>query len=483
MTDRLASARAAADRLDPVLGVFLRRTEDGARADGPLAGTLVGVKDNIATEDGPTTCQSAVHDDQWFAGRDATIVRRLRAAGAVVVGKTTLTEFAFSRPDDSGLPVPRNPWDVQRYPGGSSSGSAVGVAAGLFDAGIGTDTNGSIRMPAALCGVTGLKPTQGMLPADGCFPLSRSTESPGPIARTADECARLLAVMADRPFETVEVAAPRIGVPTGLLEQAGGLSEDCKAAFDTALDVLRAEGATIVPVDLPEAFPLMAAQLVTMLVDAYELHADRLRAHWAELSPFFRCTVAIGGVVSGSTYVKAQRTRAGAAARLRDRFADLDAVATPTLPSVAARYDDPAGVQSQTWLPAPWSATGFPALAVPMGFDPAGLPLSLQLAGVPWSDFRLTAIASRYQRATDWHTRTPDVVAGDDLAMPTIPSSPPPTDPAVSEALAARFAEEKLPVTDFELAVISAAYGSLGPLFGMLPPEAVDVAPIAEVRW
>ncbi|MEU6078280.1 amidase [Micromonospora sp. NPDC047074] len=483
--DRLAEAADRADRLDPVLGTFLHRFPvDDARPDGPLRGTLIGVKDVVAVAGAPSTCQSTVHDASWWADRDAPVVARLRAAGAVIVGKTTMAEHALSRPDpDARFPLPRNPWDPHRWTGGSSCGSANGIPAGFFDAGIGTDSNGSIRIPAAMCGVTGLKPTQGLLPATGVHPLARSVETAGPLARTARECARLLAVMADRPAELsrsplADLAGVRVGVPRDLVQYAAALTDDTAAAFDAALDELRAAGAEVVDIPLDEAFPLFAAQLVTMMVEAFEVHGARFRARWADYGRPFRWNVVLGGVLSAETYLRAQRVRGWGAEALRARLRDVDVIATPTWPSVAPRYDDPASLQMISLLPSVWSAVGFPALALPMGADGDGLPLSLQLAAAPGRDFELVDIADVYQRRTGWHDREPKLDVVSDLAPVCSPEAPTDSvDPARRARLAEATAALGVPMGDDDLDQVTMTWSKVDALVGVLPDLPVDVAP------
>jgi aspartyl-tRNA(Asn)/glutamyl-tRNA(Gln) amidotransferase subunit A len=492
---RVAEAFAKAGRLDPLLGTYLRQfPEPAAKAAaeldaqtgerGPLHGLLLGVKDVVAVREAPTTGQSNVHDAQWWAGRDAVAVQRLREAGAVVLGKTTMAEHALSRPDPAlDFPVPRNPWDPDRWTGGSSCGSANGLPAGLFDAAVGTDTNGSIRIPAALCGVTGFKPTYGLVPVEGCRPLSRSLDTPGSLARTVREATGVLAVMAGRDVpETwrTDLRGVRVGVPTGLLDGAAALSEDCKTAFDQALDVLREAGAEVVDVDLSEVFPLVSAQFVTMLAEAFELHGGDLKQRWAEYGRPFRRNVALGGLASASAYVRAQRVRKWAAESLRARFGELTVIATPTWPSTAPRYDDPVALQQVSWLPGTWSAVGFPAVAVPMGFGADGLPLSLQLAAKPWDDFALAAIADVYQRQTGWHLRRPEP----DPDRPPAAVAPPQSAPGTEEqqaTLATALGGIGITVDAAELAELSGTWAGVSMLFGAVPEMPVDVGSFASI--
>jgi aspartyl-tRNA(Asn)/glutamyl-tRNA(Gln) amidotransferase subunit A len=492
---RVADAFDRADRLDPVLGTYLHRfteqalaaaTElDNGTASGPLHGLTVGVKDVIATRESPATCQSRVHDAQWWAGRDAVAVRRLRAAGALPLGRTTMAEHALGRPDPAlDFPVPRNPWDVDRYPGGSSCGSANGVSAELFDVGIGTDSNGSIRIPAALCGVTGVKPTYGLVPTDGCRPLSRSLDVVGPLGRNVRDCTTVLAVMAGREPDAArwrtDLAGVRVGVPAKALQESAQLSDDCRAAFDRTLEELRELGAWTVTVDLPELYPLFAAQFLTLLAEAFELHGAQLKDRWAEFGRPFRRTAVLGGLVPASVYLHAQRVRADADESLRERFGSIDVMATPTWPTTAPRYDDPAALGNVSWLPGLWSAVGFPAVALPMGFGGDGLPLSLHLAGAPWSDFELASIADAYQQHSGWHLRRPEIGAS---GGPAAVAEPPAGagNPDKQRWLAAALREIGLTVEDEEVAEFTGTWELTSMLFGFLPDIPVDRGPLTRV--
>jgi aspartyl-tRNA(Asn)/glutamyl-tRNA(Gln) amidotransferase subunit A len=511
---------ARAQRLDPLLGTFLttfteqalltakEQDEAVARGEntGPLTGVTVAVKDIIATDECPTTCQSRVYDASWWQGRDALVVRRLREAGALIVGKTTMTEHAMARPDPHGDgPLPRNPWDVNRWTGGSSCGSANGVAADLFDIGIGTDSNGSIRIPAALCGVTGFKPTHGLVPTAGCLPTARSLDAIGPLARSVRDCARVLAVMAGEDSDLAAavrahaeptvpwsdgLAGTRIGVPYQALAESGELPESCRPAFDAMTSCLTELGAEIVEIDLPEGWPLFAAGFVTLLAEAFDAHRAGLAARWSDYGAPFRRGVAVGGLIDAGTYLHAQRTRGWAVRSLRDRLAHLDGVLTPMWPGAAPRYDDAAGYHAMSGVPGLWSAAGFPAIAFPMGFDAAGLPLSAQLAGWPWQEATLVGIVDAYQRRTDWHTRRPCIPDG--LSAAELATPPVPTDPSGEAAdSGARSAVTALlgrlgvrdHVADGEIAALAAAWTAIAPITGALPPVDVDAAPLLSVDF
>ena len=227
---------ARADEVDAQIGAYLARFDEPAlaaaeRADtelaagvdrGPFHGIPVGVKDILAASEGPTTAQSLILDPAWGAGKDAPIVKRLREAGAVITGKTTTMEFACGMPDPTKpFPIPRNPWDLGTWPGGSSSGTGNGIAAGLFLAGIGTDTGGSIRMPAAFCGVSGLMATFGRVPKSGCTPLGYSLDHVGPLARTAWDCAAMLQILAG--YDPSDPDCKDVPVPDYLSALSGSL--------------------------------------------------------------------------------------------------------------------------------------------------------------------------------------------------------------------------------------------------------------------
>ncbi|MEA2142080.1 MAG: amidase, partial [Solirubrobacteraceae bacterium] len=281
-TQLVSEALAAAEIWDPVIGSFIARFDDRARAAaeaadlavahgrplGPLHGVPIAIKDILATEEGPTTAQSVVADPDWGTDGDAVAVARLRAAGAIIMGKTSTMEFAVGLPDASKpFPVPRNPWDPSRYTGGSSSGSASGVASGMFLGAVGTDTGGSIRMPSAFCGITGLKPTFGRVPKSGCLPLGFSLDHVGPMARSARDCALMLGAMAG--YHESDPAAADVPVPDYLAALSGDLrgvrigvdplagpAAHCldpavPVALDAALETLAGLGATLVPIELP----------------------------------------------------------------------------------------------------------------------------------------------------------------------------------------------------------------------------------------
>ncbi|MET9018384.1 amidase [Actinopolymorpha sp. NPDC004070] len=443
------AAIARADEVDGQLGIYLTRFDDlaresAARADadlaagvdrGPLQGVPFGVKDILAMAEGPTTAQSLVHDPAWGAGRDAPVVARLKAAGAVITGKVTTMEFAVGMVDPAKpFPVPRNPWDPRTWPGGSSSGTGNGVAAGAFLAGLGTDTAGSIRIPAAFCGVTGLMPTFGRVPKSGCVPLGYSLDHVGPLARSAEDCASVLKVIAgyhasdpdcvDRPLNLGDLGeldglggaldGVRIGVDR-VHHFPDSADPALAGAFEAMLDVLSGLGATVVEVVLPYWDEMLSANLVTMCCEALAYHRNDLAGRWADYFASTRSTIARGALVSGADYVQAQRVRRVAQNALARLLTDVDVVAAPTTAIGAPAYNDLGDEGGRLDVEAMfghiftpyWDCVGNPVLAAPLGFTATGLPLSVQFAGRPFDEAGILQVGAAFQRSTDWHLRTP----------------------------------------------------------------------------
>ncbi|GAA4548140.1 amidase [Amycolatopsis samaneae] len=446
-TGLLEAAIAAADRGDPVYGAYLRRfdeaaRESAARADaelaagqdrGPLHGIPVGVKDVFAAAGGPTTAQSRVLDRAWWAGRDATVVTRLVAAGAVLTGKTTTMEFGCGLPEERDpFPLPRNPWRPDHWAGGSSSGTGIGVATGMFLAGLGSDTAGSIRMPAAFCGVSGLMPTYGRVPGTGCVPLAYSVDRIGPLARSARDCAAVLGVLAgpdpvdpecaSAPFHCPDFDGDLTGLRIGVVREGhfpDGRDPALDGAFSAALTVLSGLGAAVREVVLPYRAELTTAVVAVITSEALAHHRGGLSRRWHEYGRGFRGEVANGAFVSGADYVQAQRVRRIAQAAVDRIFGEVDVIVCPTASGGAPHVDELAGPDGVPdsgvlfrLLTTPyWNGVANPVLAVPMGFTADGLPLSLQLAGRPYAEAELVRVGEAYQRVTGWHLRTPPVVA------------------------------------------------------------------------
>jgi len=437
-----------ADEVDGVVGTYLSRFNEQAlaaarRADselvagrdrGPLHGIPFGIKDIIACSEGDTTAQSTVLDRSWGAGKDAPVVRRVKEAGAVITGKTTTMEFACGITDASKpFPIPRNPWDLDTWPGGSSSGTSSGVAAEMFYAGLGTDTAGSIRIPAAYCGVTGLMPTYGRVPKSGVVPLSYSLDHVGPIARSAADCSEVLQVIAGahqsdptcvqraaeecRPCQTKDLAGLRVGVV-----RENHFPEDADPAlvpaFETVVDTLRTFGAQTRELKLPYWTEMIACDIVTMATEALAYHrVDTQR--WGDYFPATRQMLARGALVAGADYVQAQRVRRVAQHALLALFETVDVVVCPTIATGAPPLAslDPADAEAverifaRAFTPY-WDPLGNPVLAMPIGFTEGGMPLSAQVAGRPFDEATVLRVGISFQSVTDHHLKVSPVVGG-----------------------------------------------------------------------
>ena len=441
-------AIAAVDAHDGEVGSFVSRFDDQARASaaqadrellaghdrGPLHGIPFGVKDIITTREGPTTAQSLVHDSSWNH-EDAVVVARLREAGAVITGKLTTMEFAIGAPDDTKpYPVPRNPWDLDHWAGGSSSGSASAVSTGMVFGALGTDTAGSIRIPAAYCGITGLMPTFGRVPKSGCVPLGYTLDHIGPMARSAQDCAAVLQVIAgydgsdptaaDVAVDDLTAGLPddlrgmRIGVST-LGEYADGASDPAaEGVFAEAVSALEEAGATTVSIDLPLYAEMCAANMVIMLSEALAYHLPDLRTRWNDYFAETRALVSAGLAFTGADYVQAQRVRMVAQQQMSEMYRTVDLVATPTCSTGASSLthtiDVVDGDDFRTIFTQYWDCIGNPAMSVPMGFTGNGLPLGLQLAGRPFDEASTLRAGAAFQRLTDWHRRVPPMVRATD---------------------------------------------------------------------
>jgi aspartyl-tRNA(Asn)/glutamyl-tRNA(Gln) amidotransferase subunit A len=439
---------ARADAYDGEVGSYLARFDEqallsAATADselakgvdrGPLQGIPLGVKDIIAAAEGPTTANSLVLDPAWGAGKDAPVVARLKSAGAVITGKLTTNEFAIGWPDPSKpFPLPRNPWNTKRWPGGSSAGTGSGVAAGFILGGLGTDTGGSIRLPAAFCGVSGLIPTFGRVPKSGCAPLGYSLDHIGPLARTAADCAAMLQVLAGYHAsdpDCVDVGVPDFsaGIGQGTLvgmrigvERVHHSPENADPAvgpcFDAAVSALEGLGATVVEVELPYYEAMRAAAMVTMFGEALAYHMPDMRSRWSDYFASTRLRVIQGALASSADFVQAQRVRRVAVRALTELFETVDVVVSPTASRGAMAYDEISGELLEVGElfelvhTAYWDAVGNPVLVVPMGFTADGLPLSLQMGGRPFDEATLITAGDAFQSVTEWHRKVPALVA------------------------------------------------------------------------
>jgi aspartyl-tRNA(Asn)/glutamyl-tRNA(Gln) amidotransferase subunit A len=415
MADRaLARARAADDEL--------RR---GVRR-GPLHGVPIALKDLIAVAGVRMTAGSRVLADH-VPDRDADVTERLNAAGAVILGKLSMHEFAFGRPaTDEPFPTGRNPWDVSREPAGSSSGSGVAVAAGLCAGALGSDTGGSIRGPAARCGIVGVKPTYGLVSRRGVVPLSWSLDHVGPMTRTVRDAAVFLQAIAGRDPGDASTREARVGDYTAELEggvrgtklgllrrfyvDAPGLHADVKSAALTAFAGLAGQGATIEDVDAP-TLDLAGAIWVTMLSEVYEFHRETLRDRPQDYREGLRTRAYMGALVTAADFQRGQRLRARLRREVLALLGRVDALVFPGHSAPAQPFETVP--TTQIIVPGSrytnvWNLLGLPAVVVPSGFSREGLPVAIQIVGRPFDEATVLRIARAHERATDWHTRRPD---------------------------------------------------------------------------
>lgn len=410
-------ARQAADAADA-------RAAAG-RHGGPLDGLIVSLKDNIDLAGVPTTCGSAAAFTRTPQA-DSTVAARLKAAGAVLVGKVNLHEFAFGGTTQNLHHGPcRNPWDAARIPGGSSGGSGASVAAGFCDASLGSDTGGSIRIPAALNGVTGLRPTVGRVSNHGSTPVSPRFDTIGPLAHDAATVAALHESLSGHdPLDPVSVPQPvesfaaacargvaglRIGVPSRFFFD--DLDPDLARGMDDAIALFARLGAQVRGIEVEGAEAVQAQMTPMLMADAAHFHRERLADPHSGLGADVRERMMTGTRVSGTDYAAAMRAKEAWTSRVRALFEGVDVVLTPTVgfgaPLAEASMQMIAATKNLTRLTFVWSFAEVPALSVPCGFTCDGLPLGMQLVGPWWQEARLLALAHAWQRETDHHLRRP----------------------------------------------------------------------------
>lgn len=402
---------------------------DGVDEPGPLHGVPLAAKDVIDVAGARTTAASRILADNVVA-RDATTVARLRAAGAVVVGKTNTHEFAWGATTTSPHFGPaRNPWNESRICGGSSGGSGAAVAAGLVPGALGTDTGGSVRIPACLCGVTGIRPSTGRVSNSGVFPVSWTFDTVGPLARTAEDCALLLGVVAGRDSaDPTTVAAPvspyaelleggvaglRIGVVAHLLE--GAIDPRVAAAVESAIAELERLGAVVQSVDASFLRETEVVQQLIMLPEAATVHLPWLRARLDEYGDDVRARLLAGLLLPGTAVVTGQRARRRLYVQAMPLFDQFDLLVAPEMPVVAPPIGedlvDAGGVELPYRLAlipynSPWSCLGLPAASIPCGLVD-GLPVGMALVGRRLDEATILRAAHAFQLATDWHQRLP----------------------------------------------------------------------------
>ncbi len=411
---RECQARIAAKNGE--LHAFILETPERALADakaaearqmagtlkGPLDGIPIGHKDIYSTAGIRTTAHSA---QLWenVPTEDAVTVASWREAGVVLLGKLATHEFAFGGPSfDLPWPPARNPWDTERFTAGSSSGTGAAVAAGLILGGTGSDTGGSIRGPAALCGIAGIKPTYGLCPRTGILPLAQTLDHAGPMAWTSEDCAILLEAMAgydpndpgsaDRPAPKLDVTQDLRGRRVGLIrhmhEQDAEVTPATLKGIEETAEILRKLGAKVVDVTLPSLQEFNAAGWVTLSAEAWAIHETWMRSRPLKYGEYLRARLALGGLLSAGDYIQAQRKRRELIARSFAAAADVDLLLTAAALGEAPRIREVskwASLEKPNFTIA-FNLLGWPALTICTGFGDGGLPVAVQIIGKPWQD-------------------------------------------------------------------------------------------------
>jgi aspartyl-tRNA(Asn)/glutamyl-tRNA(Gln) amidotransferase subunit A len=425
-------------RLNPALHAFITVTEDSALEEaraaeaeiqagnwrGPLHGIPIGLKDLIDTAGVSTTAASALFADR-VSSEDAEVVRRLKAAGGVIVGKQNLHEFAYGGSSMiSHYGEVHNPWNLEHIAGGSSGGSAASVAAGLGFAAIGTDTAGSVRQPAALCGVVGLKPTYGRVSAHGVIPLSTSLDHVGPITRTVADAVLMLQIIAGHDAKDpasenepvpeyldalrYDTKSFRVGVPRAFFFE--DLDREVEIAMTRAFCVLAELTADVRDVSIA-----VSTDRTLQSAESYEYHAVHISSHADLYQPETLRRIRTGETVSTSDYIRARRELQAIRRDIRRLFEQVDLLVTPTVPisppRIADLKRDPDSLRPSELVmlrnTRPVNVWGTPAISVPCGFTNLGLPVGIQIIGPPWRENMVIALAHAYEQATEWHKRLP----------------------------------------------------------------------------
>ncbi len=435
------------ERLNPVLNAFITVTHEGALAQarraedeiqrgewrGPLHGIPIGLKDLIDTAGVRTTCGSALFADR-VPTEDAEVVQRLKRAGAVLIGKQNLQEFAYGGTSASShYGAVHNPWNPKHIAGGSSGGSAAAVAAGMCFAAIGSDTGGSIREPAAFCGIVGLKATFGRVSTRGVFPLSWSLDHVGPICRNVRDAALMMEAIAgydildvtcvDWPTERYANAlSVRTDFRIGLVRQPffADLDREIELAINEAIEVIRRMSAVsearpsgratsleVMEVDLPSVPTAVQAP------EVYAVHKDYYANSPELYRPWMRSRLAQAATADTSAYVTDRFALERVRRTVNDVFAEVDLLITPTTPVPPITIEEASNMSptpsGEVWLrnTRPFNAYGLPTISIPCGFTSAGLPIGLQIAGPRFGEGRVLAFAHAFEQATDWHKRAP----------------------------------------------------------------------------
>ncbi len=430
---------ARMERLDGTLHAFIRPDPEGAMAAakaaearimrdgvrGPLDGIPIAHKDIYCTAGVPTTAHSKVLQGHVPA-RDAVVVQKWAAAGVVSLGKLATHEFAFGGPSfDLPWPPARNPWNPEHFTAGSSSGTGAAVASGMILGGTGSDTGGSIRGPAALCGIAGIKPTYGRASRRDVLPLAQSLDHTGPMAWTVEDCSLLLQAMAG--FDALDPASADVAVPDyaaslgagvkgkviGLArhmhERDNPVSAATLKGIEDAAALWRSMGAEVREVVLPSLEEFNACGWVILLAEAFAVHEAWMREKPQDYGLYMRQRLMLGAALSAADYMQAQKRRAELVARSLAAMQGVDFLLTASAPGEAPKID---AVPQWGFLGAPgftmaFNVLGWPAISVCAGFGEGGLPVSLQLVAKPWQEPALFAAAHAYEQATEWRKRRP----------------------------------------------------------------------------
>ncbi|WP_158291998.1 amidase [Paracraurococcus ruber] len=435
---------ARVEALDGTLNAFIRLEAAGARAQakaaearvmkgesrGPLDGIPFAHKDIYCTAGIPTTAHSRVLKDH-VPQEDATTVRLLAEAGVVMLGKLATHEFAFGGPSfDLPWPPARNPWNPAHFPAGSSSGTGAAVAAGMILGGTGSDTGGSIRGPAALCGIAGIKPTYGLCSRAGVLPLAQSLDHTGPMAWTVEDCALLLQAMAGHdPADPASANRPvpdfsaelgqgvkglRIGVIRHFHETDAPVSPATLAGIDAAAAFFRQEGAEVRDVTLPSLAEFNACGWLILLTESFAVHEEWMRRDPMLYGELMRDRLALGGMLSAADYMAAQKKRRELIAATVAATQDVDILLTAAQPGEAARFEDVPkwGFLERLNFTIPFNVTGWPGLTLCTGFGAGGLPVAMQLIGKPFAEPTLFRAGHAYEAAHPWRAKRPALVTG-----------------------------------------------------------------------
>jgi aspartyl-tRNA(Asn)/glutamyl-tRNA(Gln) amidotransferase subunit A len=420
------------ERLDPRVNAFLLVDADAAlkeahaaeaeaaqgRLRGPLHGIPVGIKDIIDVAGLPTTCHSKIFENDAAARTDAECVARLRAAGAIVLGKLSTHEFAIGGPSfDLPWPPARNPWNRDHHPGGSSSGSGSGLAAGFFPMALGTDTGGSIRNPASACAIVGTKPTYGLVSRRGVFPLAFTLDHVGPMTRTvADNALMLGTLVGHDPLDPASVQLPescdymtaldqgvrdlRIGFVRHFHEADIPADPEVAAGLDRVALTLRSEGASVVDVRLPALQDFAAVNRVILQSEAWSIHSEWLRDRPGDYGRLGRRRLMSGAFMGAGDYVLASRRRSQMIVEVETALRDVDVLLCASAMDPACRIDEPEEIERTYMRQArtPFNVTGHPALAMPTGLSRDGLPLSVQFVGRYFDEATLFKVARTWER-------------------------------------------------------------------------------------